>query len=203
VFVEAKDGSDGVSSMKKIGKTFHIAAFGYLFVFCCVCLTAYAQSNDGPSRTQCRQWDDSYLFLFNFFLALGLLLPLALNTLLPPVLGRRFWPLTSPRLRLVYMSLFAAVILSTLFVAIPFIMGFGTFIFAGVDQGYFGCETTKFGATGLLFGLVGSGIAAIAQWPAVLALLVGACAVGGLLAFVVSAILVNRVGLPSRVRGIT
>lgn len=100
------------------------------------------------------------------------------------------------------MSIFATVILSTVFVAMPFVTGFGTFLFAGVDQAYSACETTKFGATGLLFGLVGSGIAAISQWPAVLALVLAACVVGGLLAFVVSAILVNRVGLPSRVRGI-
>lgn len=100
------------------------------------------------------------------------------------------------------MSIFATVILSTVFVAMPFVTGFGTFLFAGVDQAYSACETTKFGATGLLFGLVGSGIAAISQWPAVLALVLAACVVGGLLAFVVSAILVKRVGLPSRVRGI-
>jgi hypothetical protein len=200
-----KDGSKGGLLVKRVGKLFHQAALtvlGNLFVFVSVCITAYAQSDEGPSRTQCKQWDDSYLFIFNFFLIISLLLPLALNTLFPPVLGRRFWFLTSPRLRLIFMSLFAAIILSAAFVAIPFVIGFGTFIFAGVDQAYFGCEATKFGATGLLFGLVGSGVAAISQWPVVLALLMSASIVGGLVAFAVSEILVTRVGLPSRVRGI-
>lgn len=169
-----------------------------------VCVVSvYGQSSATPSRTQCKQWDDSYLFLFNFFLLAGLFLPVALNTLLPPVLGRRIWFLTSPRLRVLYMSLIVAVILATVFVALPFVVGFGSFIFSGVDRSYLGCETLKFGGAGLLFGLVGSGIAAIAQWPAVLALLMGACIVGGLIASVVSAVLVRRVGLPSRVRGIS
>ena len=169
-----------------------------LLCFISVC----GQTNDAPTRTQCKQWDDSYLFLFDFFLLAGLLLPLALNTLLPPTFGRRFWPLTAPRLRVLCMSLFSAAVLAIVFVAMPFVIGFGRFIFAGVGQAYFACETTRFGGTGLLFGLVGSGIAAIAQWPAVLALLMSACVVGGLVAFGVSAVLVKRLGLPSRVRGI-
>jgi len=183
---------------------YSVMRIGGLVLMGLVCLVnVYGQSSATPSRTQCKQWDDSYLLLFNFFIVAGLLLPVALNTLLPPVLGRRVWFLASPRMRVLYISLIVAGILATVFVALPFVVGFGRLIFSGVDQAYFGCETLKFGATGLLFGLVGSGIAAISQWPAVLALLLASCVLGGLIAFLVSGILVKTVGLPSRVRGIT
>jgi hypothetical protein len=167
-------------------------------LFCCA--IALAQ-NAEPSRTQCKQWDDSYLFLFNLFLLAGIFLPLVLNVSLPPLLGRRLWFLTAPRVRIFSLTLIVAVVLTTVFVALPFVIGFGRFIFSGIDQTYFNCETVKFGATGLLFGLIGVGIAAISQWLALLILLIISSALGALIALIVSELLAASIGLSSRVRG--
>jgi hypothetical protein len=161
---------------------------------------AFAQ-NGGPTRTQCKQWDDSYLFLFNLFLLAGLALPLSVNLILPPLFGQWVWGLTAPRMRIFFTSLIVAFILTIIFVGLPFVAGFGAFVFSGIDQSYFNCETLKFGATGLIFGLIGAGLAAISQWVAVLILLVVSCALGGLLALIISEILVALIGLGSRVRG--
>jgi hypothetical protein len=157
--------------------------------------------NAVPSRTQCKQWDDNYLFLLNLFLLAGVFLPLALNLFLPPLLGRRIWMLTAPRMRIFYTSLIVAIVLTTVLVGVPFVFGFGRFIFSGIDQTYFICETMRFGATGLVFGLVGSGIAAVSQWLAMLMLLTVSCLLGGVIALVTSKILASYVGLRARVRG--
>ena len=162
--------------------------------------TLFGQTNAAPTHTQCKQWDDNYLFLFNIFLAVALALPTALNTSLPPVLGRRFWWLAAPRSRVLGWAVIA-VFLSVIFLALPTMTGFGGFIFSGIGQQYFDCQTQKFNAAGLLFGLIGSGVPGIAQWPLILTLLTSGSIVGGLIALVISSILVRRVGLPSRVRG--
>lgn len=180
------------------GRSYRRFAFPLLsFLFCSV--AGFAQ-NGGPSRTQCKQWDDSYLFLLNLFLLAGLVLTPAINLFLPPLFGRRVWGLTAPRMRIFYTSLLVALVLTTLFVALPFVVGFGTFIFSGINQSYFNCETLKFGASGLVFGLIGAGFAAISQWLAVLILLVISCVLGGLIALIVSELLVASIGLRSRVR---
>ncbi len=154
-----------------------------------------------PTRTQCKQWDDSYLFLFNLFLLAGIFLPLILNIVLPPLFGRQLWILTAPRMRVFYLTLIVAAVLTTVFVGLPFAIGFGRFIFSGIDPTYFNCETIKFGAAGLVFGLIGAGVAAISQWLAVLILLIISCALGGMIAWVVSELLASSIGLRSRVRG--
>jgi len=98
------------------------------------------------------------------------------------------------------MSLLIAVALTTILVGLPFVFGFGGFIFSGIDPTYFNCETVRFGATGLVFGLVGSGIAAVSQWLAMLVLLTVSCVLGGLIALVTSEILARYIGLRARVR---
>ena len=157
--------------------------------------------NGAPSRTQCKQWDDNYLFLLNLFLLAGVFLPLVLNVVLPPLLGKRIWMLTAPRMRIFYISLIVTVVLTTVLVGLPFVLGFGRFIFSGIDPTYFSCETVRFGATGLVFGLVGVGIAAVSQWLAMLVLLTVSCVLGGVIALVTSEILANYVGLRARIRG--
>ena len=154
-----------------------------------------------PTNTQCKLWDDSYLFLFNIFLLVGLFSPLVLDLVLPPFLGRGFWGLTAPNKRIFVTTLIVALVLPTIFVVPPFVTGFGTLIFSGIDQSYFSCGPRKFGATGLLFGLVGAGTAAITEWVGVLILLVIACALGGLVTLFVSKLLVGSIGLRSLVRG--
>jgi hypothetical protein len=163
--------------------------------------TAYGQAAAGASRTQCKQWDDNYLFLLNLFLLAGVFLPLALNVVLPPLLGKRIWMLTAPRMRIFFISLIVTVVLPTVLVGLPFVLGFGRFIFSGIDATYFSCETVRFGATGLVFGLVGAGLAAVAQWLAMVVLLTVSCVLGGVIALVTSEILANYVGLRARIRG--
>ena len=200
--VGVKDGSSGTLLMRKTRLIFSSAQFGVLVLICLACVVnAYAQSDANPSRTQCKQWDDNYLFLLNLFLLAGVFLPLALNLFLPPLLGSRIWVLTAPRMRILYTSLIVAVVLTTVLVGLPFVLGFGHFIFSGIDPTYFNCETVRFGATGLVFGLVGGGIAAVAQWLAMLVLLTVSSVLGGLIAFVVSEILARYIGLRARVRG--
>lgn len=189
---------DFMTLLVKRVRPIRLLTTGLIIFLCCVAVAA--QTEAGPSRTQCKQWDDSYVFLFDVFLGIGILLPTALNTLLPPLLGKRFWVFASPRLRLVYLSLFAAGVLATLFVALPFVIGFGQFIFIGVGPQYLACESQKFNGNGLLFGLIGKGLAAVSQWPFVLMLLIAASIVGGLIAYLISVTVVKRVGLPSRIR---
>lgn len=163
----------------------------------CVC----GQTAAAPTRTQCKQWDDSYLFLMNLFLVGGVLLPLVLSLSLPPLLGRRFWILTAPRARILAISSLLAVLLTAAFIGVPSLFGFGHFLFSGIDPSYLYCQTMNFGATGLLFGLLGPGVAALSQWLTVLALLAIACTLGGIITLFVSETLRSWFGLRARVGG--
>jgi hypothetical protein len=165
---------------------------------CTVC--AYGQTG-APTRTQCKQWDDSYLFLLNLFLIGGVFLPLVLSLSLPPLLGKRIWMLTAPRARILAITSFLAVLLTAAFFGVPGVFGFGRMMFSGIDPAYLYCKTMNFGATGLLFGLMGPGVAALSQWLTVLALLAISCALGGVIALLVSEMLRSWFGLRARVGG--
>lgn len=171
-----------------------------LFVLACAAF-AFGQSAATPTRTQCKQWDDSYLFLMNLFLVGGVLLPLVLSLSLPPLLGKRVWPLTLPRARILAISSLLAVFLTAAFLGVPYLFGFGGVLFSGVDPAYLYCQTMNFGATGLLFGLLGPGVAALSQWLTVLALLAIACTLGGVITLLVSETLRSWFGLRARVGG--
>lgn len=175
-----------------------IAKVALVALACAICV--YGQSATAPTRTQCKQWDDSYLFLLNLFLLGALFLPLILNLSLPPLLGKRIWILTAPQARILVISSLLTVLLTAGFLGVPALLGFGHFIFSGVDPAYLYCETMNFGATGLLFGLFGPGIAALSQWLTVLALLGISSVLGGVLALFVSELLRRGFGLRARVR---
>ena len=86
----------------------------------------------------------------------------------------------------------------------PWVIGLGRYWFGGVDPKYFDCEGVAFGAEGLFGGLLGAGVAAIAQWPFMVIGFTGAAILGGLAAWVVGGLL-NRMalGVPARVKGET
>lgn len=173
-----------------------VALIGLTYAAC-----AYGQSATAPTRTQCKQWDDSYLFLLNLFLIGGVFLPLVLSLSLPPLLGKRIWMLTAPRARILAITSLLAVLLTAAFLGVPAVFGFGRVMFSGIDPAYLYCETMNFGATGLLLGLIGPGVAALSQWLTVLALLAISCALGGVIALLVSEMLRSWFGLRARVGG--
>jgi len=174
-----------------------LATVSLVVLACAMC--AFSQTAVAPTRTQCKLWDDSYNFLLNLFLIGGVSLPLILTLCLPPLFGRGIWLITAPRVRIVTISTIVAVFLTAAFLGAPAVFGFGRFIFGGVDQAYLNCETMNFGASGLLFGLIGPGIAALSQWLTVLALLTTSSALGGVVALLVSETLRSWFGLRARV----
>ena len=191
--------TQGGMARRRLSSLRRVATVALVVLVCAV--YAYGQSATAPTRTQCKQWDDSYLFLFNLFLIGGVLLPLVLSLALPPLLGKRVWLLTAPRVRILAISSALAVLLTATFLALPAVFGFGRFFFSGIDPAYLYCETMNFGATGLLFGFFGPGIAALAQWLTVLVLLGISCALGGVITLLVSEVLRSRFGLRARVGG--
>lgn len=179
-------------SLKRTLKLFVLIVF--------VNIEAWGQVPSPPSASQCRQWDEAYLALFRTALW-GMLIGSSLVSLfVPPLLGKQWWWATSPRLRILWTTL--AIWLLVLFgiVLWPRLFGFGLW-FSGIDPRYLECETSSFGATGLLDGLIGSGVATIAQWPAMVILLSAAAFIGGIAACGVSVILNRYLGIPARVKG--
>src|SRR5689334_20298517 len=102
------------------------------------------QTASAPSRTQCKQWDDTYLSVFHG-LALWALAGTILLCVLLPFLGRKVWLLTAPQ-RIVWITAANLALTALLAVAYPRLLGFGSFIFSGVDQRYADCATARFGA---------------------------------------------------------
>lgn len=153
------------------------------------------------TRTQCKQWDDTYLSLLNLFVLLGVTLPILFDLTVPPLVGRYFWFLTASRLRVFIGACLVFVGLTLLFLVFPLMAGFGWFIFSGVGPAYVNCATLKFGASGIIFGLVGEGTPGVAQWSAILAVLFTACLLGAGIALLISKFLIGRIGIHSLVHG--
>jgi hypothetical protein len=158
--------------------------------------TAAVAAQDGPRRTECRQWDDAFLALFTSFLMSGGIASLAFG-LLSGFLGRRYWWATSPAKRIVAMTAVVFSVLAFLLHGWPRFFGFGSFLFSGVSPDYLLCQDRAFSATGLLNGLIGANVPALAQWPAMTAMLAAGCAMGGLVAFALGRIIVAMRGLAS------
>lgn len=153
------------------------------------------------TRTQCKQWDDTYLATFHAAFWLVLAGSLLFSLLLPALLGRLSWALTSARSRILLIT-FVILLASAFSVAIwPRAFGYGNFIFTGIDPRYVNCETTQFGAEGFFGGLIGKNVAAAAQWITMLILLLIASVVGGSAALVVSELATRVAGMRARVEG--
>jgi hypothetical protein len=164
---------------------------------------AWSQTANLPSRTECKQWDDAYLGKFWAFLGLTLLLIGVLNVILPPLLGRFYWWATSPRWRILWITL--GVLLLGIFVVIvlPQALGFGWLLFSDIGARYPECaNVTQFDAEGLLFGLVGRNVVAVALWPYMLLFfLIGTLITSGIV-FWMSAAYVRYFGSYTRVKGV-
>jgi hypothetical protein len=154
-----------------------------------------------PARVQCLQWDNAYLQVVNWSILGGLVAAAVAGLLIGVLFARHVWWATRPVPRITVATTAAYLFLAAACVGWPHANGLGRFFLTGVPPDYRTCETMSFGAKGILSGLVGSGVAAYAQGPAILALLAGACAVGGLIAFTISVALTQASGLKARAIG--
>lgn len=156
---------------------------------------AWAQASSSPTRTQCKQWDDAYLgaFTTGFWMCGIATLVLAL---LAGLLGRLAWLAAAPRLRILIVALVVVTLVEVGLILLPWTLGFGWLWFSAIDTTYFDCIPKSFGAEGFFAvphpsntpptGLIGSGVAAIAQWPTMIYLLMIPAAAAGLLAWLIS-----------------
>jgi hypothetical protein len=160
-----------------------------LFLFV---LTAGAQ--ESPRRTECRQWDDAFLALFLSFTIAGSIISTSTG-LLSGLLGRRYWWATHPPKRILYMSSLTFAALSFMLQGWPRLFGLGSAWFSGISPDYVLCQDRAFSATGLFNGLIGANVPALAQWPAMTAILAASCAVGGVVAYAIGRTAVALRGL--------
>lgn len=156
-----------------------------------------AQVISSPSRTQCKQWDDTYLSAFQTAFGVCGVATLVL-AIFAGLLGRRFWIAAAPRLRILVMAILVVLVVEIGIVALPWMIGFGWFWFSAIDTSYFDCIPMRFGAQGLFAGLIGPGVAAIAQWPIMMFLLLLPAAAAGLLAWLISEFVALYRGLRRR-----
>jgi hypothetical protein len=158
---------------------------------------AWAQLLSAPSRTQCKQWDDAYIGAFQMALVACAVATLVL-ALLSGLVGRRFWPAAAPRLRIFIVAFLVLLSVWTGIVALPWVAGFGLLWFSAIDTAYFNCIPLSFGAQGFLAGLIGPGVAAVAQWPTMTYLLLIPTVVAALLAWLISEFVARSFGLRKR-----
>jgi hypothetical protein len=162
----------------------------------------FSQTDTLPTRTSCKQWDDTYLDLFNSFFWLILFGSCALSFIIPPLLGRFVWWATSPRWRIAWITLGVFLFGVIIVIGLPQALGFGGTLYSGVGEQYPDCaKVTQFGAEGLFYGAVGSN-AAVALWPQMLLLYLVAALIGAAMAFGLSELLVQRRGLYAHVKGV-
>lgn len=161
---------------------------------------ALGQPRASVSRTQCKQWDDAFLTIFNWALA-GALIGACVFSLLSGFLGKFLWVFTTPRLRIIVVTL-TCLLAVVLGVALgPWTLGLGGGLFSGVDPRYFDCASMQFGAEGLFAGQLGSGVPAIAQTPAMIIALSAAALIGGAVAWLISSAALRFIGVPAKVKG--
>jgi hypothetical protein len=156
----------------------------------------YAQ--DLPRRTECLQWDQAYGQAVLFGMIGAALAAIVLGLMIGFMAGRQAWWAASPRARIwIAAMLIVFPLTEFIIVAWPRTIGFGRLLFSAVDPRYVQCTAMSFGAPGLLNGLIGEGVAAYGQWQVITGLLVGACAVGALVAWIISEAIVRSSGLES------
>lgn len=174
-------------------------AAGTLAVLLLAASAAWAQSAASPTRTQCKQWDDAYLGAFDTgFLVCGI--ATLILALLAGLLGRLAWPAAAPRLRILGVAVGVVLLVELGLILLPWTFGFGWLWFSAIDTTYFDCIPKSFGAEGFFGGWIGSGVAAVAQWPTMIYLLMIPAAAAGLLAWVLSELYARFFGLRRRAR---
>jgi len=173
---------------------------GSVFVALLVHAGAFAQSLSSPTRTQCKQWDDAYLSTFQTGLTVCAVATLILPFLFGLLVGRLSWIAAAPRLRIVVVGLVVVLLVELGVVALPWMVGFGWLWFSPIETRYFDCIPLQFGAQGLFRGLMGAGVAAVAQWPTLTYLLLLAAAAAGLVAWLISEFVARSFGLSQRAR---
>lgn len=159
----------------------------------------WAQGASSPTRTQCKQWDDAYLGAFDTgFWVCGI--ATLLLALLTGLLGRVSWTAAAPWLRILVTAVVVVLLVELGLILLPWTFGFGWLWFSAIDTMYFDCIPRSFGAEGFFGGLIGSGVAAVAQWPTMIYLLMIPAAVAGLLAWLLSELSARFLGLRRRAR---
>lgn len=144
-----------------------------------------------PSNVDCAAWDQAYIAVAHTSVW-GVLLSSAVAGLaVGYLLGGRSWVAAAPRARVLVA---AGTVLSIALVAVVAwpAFGLGTAWFSGVPPNYLGCRGLSFGAQGFLGGLIGSGVPAITQVPAVIGLQVAAAALGSASCLGISTFLARR-----------
>lgn len=159
-----------------------------------------AAQSEIPSQRQCFEWDAAFLGAFEeaFWICAGATLVLAL---LAGLLGRWFWVAAAPRRRIFFAALIVFSLTELAIVALPWMFGFGWLWFSAIDRAYFNCIPYSFDASGFFDGLFGRGVAAVAQWPTMSYVLLGAAAVAAIVAWQVSSVVAQLFGLQRRARG--
>ena len=155
-------------------------------------------SAQGPTMTQCKLWDEAVLAIFHAAVLASIAVPPLLAPLLG-LLGRRYWIFTSPRRRLIIVTLILAILLILAVPVAPWIAGLGWGWYSGVDPMYFYCTDQSFGADGLLWGLVFPGQAAISQWPMMIGLIIAGSLVGLVLGLVIQLVLARLTGIRRKI----
>lgn len=167
-------------------------------VLACVFAALPLYSQEVPRRTECLQWDQAYGQAVLFGMIGAAVAAIVLGLTIGFLAGRQTWWAASPRSR-IWIAALLIVFPLTVFVIVawPRIFGFGKLLFSSVDPRYVQCSAMSFGAPGLLNGLIGEGVAAYGQWQVITGLLLGACAVGALVAWIISEVIVRSSGLES------
>lgn len=147
----------------------------------------YGQSTDEPTNRQCKLWDDAFLATFEVGVILTLIAASAIG-LLSTSLGVRFWPFTRPNFRIWLVVVTVALIALIAFVGLPYLWP-GALWYAGIDPLYSQCPGKPFGATGFFDGSIGKDVAAIAQPMTMVALVIGASILGGIIANAISLVI--------------
>lgn len=170
-----------------------------LLIVAALSAEVWCQAANLPARTSCKQWDNTYLNFFNAFFWITLGGSAATGLALPLLLGRLMWWATSPRWRIVWITLVFFALGCLIVIALPRLIGFE---WLGAGLAYPDCaKVPQFGAEGLLYGAVGSNVAAVALWPYMLLLFSLSALAGGAVAFGLSEAKVIYGGLYARVKG--
>lgn len=137
----------------------------------------------------CSNWDHGVVSLFHLWWIVILLGSLVGGLLGATVLSGWFWLWTRPVLRVVVAGVAVTVLVAAVFWLWPVLFGFGSGIFTAIPPDYAQCSGRggEFNASGVLWGVVGNGIAAVdlALWMFLLNILAG-------IAGVVAALLLNK-----------
>ena len=154
-----------------------------------------------PRRTACLQWDQAYNQIVIIGMAGAAVASIVFWLASAFLFGRHAWWAASPRARVWITAAFSGTVATLVIVIWPRLLGFGRALFAAIDPQYIDCQTTPFGAPGLLYGLIGKGVSAFSQWPAITGLLYGAALIGGLVSWAISEMIVRSSGLQTIAQG--